>query len=174
MLQWLIRRIQSSRRRRGAVAVEFGLMIGPLLLVLVFMTLEIVYAMSARGVAEAGLDTASRFAATGNGGSTMSARVTAYSNKLYALTDSMLDRGNVSFTVTSYPTILGMWNNSPVGGSGNLGASSEFVVYGLTYNHPMLSGGLLCNLFALVNHAVGICDGTLPMVLRIVRQNEPF
>ncbi len=181
MLQWLIHRIRSTRRR-GAVAIEFGL-IGPALVVLIFMTLDVVYAMTARGVAEAALDNASRFSQTGAGGNNMAARTISYTNKLYSLTDSMLDNADLALTLDSYSSVNGMWtNDTGVGGSGfdasvppkqiyspDLGQTGWFTVYTLSYNHRMLSGGVLCALLPS-----GTCDGVLPMSFRIVRQNEPF
>ena len=179
--------------RRGAVASEFAV-VGLFMLSLIFMTVEVVYAMVARGVVEAGLERASRVASTGAPlpSPTMAQRRANFDLTYQSLVSGMINYpAAITNTITSYkrvqwatatPTQAELdaefgWTSSSTSPRptvadvihNDLGDSKWFVVYDSVYQHQMLSGALFCNLIPVTG-----CDGRLQMNLRIMRQNEPF
>ena len=165
----MLRRL-SRLGRRGAVASEFAI-VAVFMTGLGFLSLEVVYAMVARGVVESGLERASRLAATGLGGPTMGGRLAVFDSTYTNMIAGMIDYpSSITNSLTAYEQIDWVLN-PPVGytPATNLGQSGWYVVYESTYQHQLLTGALFCNFFP----AVG-CDGRLRMDLRVMRQNEPF
>jgi len=156
--------------RRGAVASEFAI-VAIFMTGLGFLSLEVVYAMVARGVVESGLERASRLAATGLGGPAMPGRLATFNTTYSNMVSGMIDySGTITNTLASYERIDWVMN-PPVGftPATDLGQSQWYVVYESVYQHQLLTGSLFCNFFPSVG-----CDGRLRMDLRVMRQNEPF
>jgi Flp pilus assembly protein TadG len=167
--------------------------VGLFMLTLIFLTVEIVYAMVARGVVEAGLERASRLASTGAPlpNPTMAQRRATFDSTYQSLVSGMINYpAAITNTVTSYkrvqwatstPTQAELdaefgWTGGPAPRPtiadvihNDFGATKWFVVYESSYQHQMLSGTLFCNMIP-----VSGCTGRLRMDIRIMRQNEPF
>ena len=179
--------------RRGAVASEFAV-VGTFMLTLIFFATEIVYAMVARGVVEAGLERSSRVASTGAPlpSPTMAQRRAAFDLTYQSLVSGMMNySASITNVVTSYKKIQWVttpptqaeldaefgWTSSSTFPRPTIndvirpdfGDTKWFVVYESTYQHQLLTGMLFCTLIP-----VSGCDGRLRMDLRIMRQNEPF
>ena len=156
--------------RRGAVASEFAI-VAIFMTGLGFLSLEVVYAMVARGVVESGLERASRLAATGLGGPSMTGRLAVFDTTYRDMIDGMIDYpSSVTNSLAAYEQVD--WVMNPPTGytpATDLGQAQWFVVYESTYQHQLLTGALFCNFFPNVG-----CDGRLRMDLRVMRQNEPF
>ena len=116
--------------RRGAVASEFAI-VAIFMTGLGFLSLEVVYAMVARGVVESGLERASRLAATGLGGPAMPGRLATFNTTYSNMVSGMIDySGTITNTLAAYERIDWVMN-PPVGftPATDLGQSQWYVVY---------------------------------------------
>ena len=168
--------------RRGAVASEFAI-VGIAMLSVLFLAIEVIFAMVARGTVEAGLDRASRVAATGAPlpNPTMAQRWAQFDLTYSAIVGAVVDYpASITNTITSYMKVEWVMTEPTAGELAALGKTRDqvirsdlgdtkwYVVYESVYQHPLLSGMLICG------YLLPGCDGRLRMDFRIMRQNEPF